>query len=1676
MAAPVLPQRLAGRYEIKEVLGKGGMGLVYRAYDILIRRDVALKTLREIPDPAALQLFQKECDVLARLCHPNIVEIFDTGEFEDDGQKKPYFVMPLLQGKTLENLIRSASHRLTVERIGEIMTQACRGLQAAHERGLVHRDLKPSNIFVMEDDSVKIIDFGIAHITSAETTMGLKGTLLYMSPEQIEMKPLSPLSDIFSLSVLCYEALTGRQPFRRPKEEEIAEAILHEIPPPASELNPAVSQAVSRVIHKGMAKQPWHRYSTARDFSDTLIKAVRNEPIEFFDPVRIRPRLQRATRALDEGDYQFAGEILGELEAEGHIDSSIGTLRERLDRSVRQKMIAQLLESARARYEEEEDPLALQKLQELLQFEPDNPDALSLKSKIESRRSERQIENWYRLAHQHIENHAYAHAREALHNVLQLKPKEARAFQLLSDVERQEQEYNKVRQEKARLHRAAVDAWKKGDVSAALSKLGVVLELDRQARDSSNPEVSAGYQSLYNQLRSEHDAMNNAYAEARKHLVDRNCAKALAICDDYLSKYPGNALFQALKFDVEEQERQDLSAFIASVDRQVEGEFDLDKRVSILKDALAAHPRETHFERALRLATDKRDLVNSIVARARLHEERALFAEALSDWETLKTIYSPYPGLKFEIERLQKRREQQTRTESQTYWAEQIDSCMHAGDYPRALELLQKARADFPDETELAELEQLARSGIQRAAEAQQLIEKGQGLCSERRFDEGARLLRQAYELDQHSPAAAAILSDALVEQARLVLDSDWQAAETLIQQALDLNPLHALAKSMRTLVLDRKREQFVNDCVSQARRMQAADDAAGALARVEQTLAIYPNDVRLLQLRDALDKGLSQTQRRQDRRRDLEELRRLEREAENSPDPASTGNLTKRAQALATKYVQDEEFLAVANDVIRRQTPSAPPEQGRKRKPPAKAANATLLFSPEDAKAARTANLPPPGTGGFLRRGWTDSFRTSTKLAPLQAQGREWLSRVAPIFAALRTRTQALYSQAVPAVNRLKTRVALLPRRMQIALAGALALLLVLAFVADRCLLAHKCSPSGATVIPIAASIHTSPSGAAIRINNKPSGVSDLQLNLEPGTYQIEADLSGYETATGTLEVKSGLPASIDLKLESVLASIKLATDTDTGTLWYDDKPAGQVESAQWTLDKIGPGDHKLKFSGPNGQISFSFAAAPDTLPVVSKLLAANRIHAIVVSNLRDRIKVYCSFCPAQLSADGLPPTEIGPDGTEIAGLSTGSHRLSLTQGKDQHTVNIEVGSQPTLNAFIATDQELGTLVVVVGEDKAQVYVNGQLSKHLTKDGQLRIPGLDTRDYTIRVAKNGFQDVPEQRVKIQKGEEAKLTFKLVPVVHMASLSIQDGVPGAEIFIDQASVGTVQSDGSFHFTTLSPGDHQIEFRKDGYKPTRLQKHFEGGSNVALSGSDAALQPVVGELKITFQPPDATVTLARPGEQPIKVTSGSALSLPPGTYILSARTAQGAPRTSMVQVAAGESRNLDLTLTPGGMGDWELPGAWRQEGDWYVRRGGNFIPYKTVPTSGTFTFNAALRKGKRLQWALNYIDDKNYELFQMDENYFYRSQVRAGQETEAIKVPFKSEKKQVHTFQIRISPTQVVHEILQNGKWVVVDSWSQPGTNLAAGKFGFYIPSNDEVSLANFTHYADLAVH
>jgi serine/threonine-protein kinase len=1659
MENPTSPKKLAGRYEVRQILGQGGMGLVYRAYDTVVRREVAVKTILDLPDPASLQLFYKECDVLASMSHPNIVEIFDIGEFEEDGKKKPYFVMPLLPGTTLDSFIRKASHRLTVERAVEIITQTCRGLHAAHERGLIHRDLKPSNIFVMEDDSVKIIDFGVAHMADAHTTRAQKGTLLYMSPEQIQLKALTPASDIFSLSVVCYEALTTRHPFQRARADEVVEAILHQIPPPASELNPAVSPSISRVVHKGMAKQSWHRFATARDLSDTLSKALRNEPIEAFDPQRLAPRLQRATKALEGGDLQFAGEILGELEAEGHMDSGIGLLRRQLDSVSRRKTLAQLLDAAKARFEEEEDPLALQKLSEVLQIEPDNAVALSLKSRIEGRRSERQIDNWYKLARQHIENHAYPHAREALQNVVQLRPQEARALQMIAEVDRQEHEYNKLRQEKEQIHRAALDAWHKGDVSSALAKLGVVLELDRRAPESANRESGANYQSFYNEVRSEHDALNTAYAEARKQLAERSFAKALTVCQAYLAKYPTNAIFQALRYDIEEQQRQELSAFIASIDRQVDAEQDLDKRVSILQEALDLHPGESHFERALRLTRDKRDLVNSIVARARLHEEQAAFGDALNDWEVLRTIYSQYPGLQFEMERLLKRREQQVRIQSKSQLIEQVDHCLHSSDFNRALDLLEGAVAESPDDEELRGLQKLAQDGVQRQAEALRLLTAGQELCAKQKFAEGISMLRRAFELDENSSVSRAVLANALVEHARSLVETDWREAETLAKEASHLNPNHPASKMLRTLIQDQKRETYVNECVAQARNLQAATDLAGAMARIDEGLSIYPREPRLVQIQESVQRDLH-TQQRQTRRRDLEELRRISGEADSFTDFASKQAIGERTRRLAEKYSDDGEIISIANNVLQRlsmpgvssvvspsrpgesatisfHTPPPPLAQPPIPAPVASGGPTDLGSSELSSNDLRSDDLPTDFSSmGFSVPPVATQFGTlptpasvpvpSPVSQPVPAPAKPWVPKPTPTSAAgpsLQDSIRNLISQRLTTLAQLANRAN--PKTILIAAASIATVVIVLVAVS----LAWKRTHQAATPVPAPAPV----------------------VEVAPAPPVTPAP-------------------------DPVLAAVRLSSDAGAGKVSFDAQPAADLQDAQWSLDKIAPGDHTLTFEGPQGNASFTFSADAATLPVVKGPISAKGVLALPVSSGSGGMHVYSSDSAAKLSLDGAPPVNIPTEGSDFPSLAPGAHHLAVTHGPDQYQLDVEVSQTPVLTTFIESGRDVGTLLVLTGQDKAKIFLNGRVWDQVTSpSGQLRISNLDPKEYVVRVSKNGFQDSAERKIRIRKGEQAKLAFDLQPVPHLASLSIRGGTPGATVLIDQSPAGTIQPDGSLTIAAVNPGDHTVEIRKEKFRFKQSKKHFVAGSAVSIVAADAALEAAPPEVRINFALADAQVTLARTGETPAKVNSGSLLTLAPGSYTLSVRTADGLVRTSTIELAAGQSRTIDLPA-PNGMSKWDNPLAWSQEKGAYVHRGGDYTLYGVSPATGTFVFSAELQKGHRLQWVVHYINAANYDLFQMDDNNFYRTSIRNGQKVGEAKVAQKGDKKSFHTIQIRVEANQIVHQIRQGDNWIVLDRWSEPGNDLSAGKFGFYLPGNDQVALSSFAHYADINTH
>ena len=1594
------PNNITDRYAILGTLGEGGMGMVYRAHDSVIDREVALKTIRDTPSQMALDLFRKECSVLAAMSHPNIIEIFDVGDFEEGGTRKPYFVMPLLRGETLAQLIRNSSQRLTLERSLEIILQTCRGLQAAHERGLVHRDLKPNNIFVMSDDSVKIIDFGVAHMADLNATMTVKGgTLLYMAPEQIEMKPASPSSDIFALGVVAYETMTGRRPFGFATEQEIINAILHHIPPPASEVNPAIPAIYSRIIHKAMAKQPWNRFPSAKELAETIQKAQRNEPIEMFDASRMAPRVQRAVKAFEQGNLEFASEIVGELEAAGEVDTSLSNLRRRLDAASRQKTISQLLESARTCMEGEEFLLALQKLQEVLQLDPQNAGALGMRNAIEVRRNENKVEEWQQLARRHLENHAFSHAREALNNILKIAPSDSAAYQLMAEVDRREDQHIKASREKDQLYEGARSAWKSGELSSALSKLERLVDLDRRVPDGGDSARSISFQNFYNEVRSEQDVIRSAYQEARANLTDGNYAGALDICQRCLAKYPGHALFQALKFDVEEKERQALSSHVAEVDRQVDAEPDLDRRVNLLRAALDQNPGEPHFERALRLARDKRDLVNGIVAKARAYEEQGQFNESLGQLEILATIHKEFPGLEFELERLRTRREQQTLSEVKIRWVDQIDRHLEAADYPRAMDLIAKAMAEFPGDPEMAALETLARQSQIRAAEAQEFWRKGQDLCSAGKYEEGIEALRHAWKMDTHNPAVRASLLQTLTQRARGLLDKDWPAARRIAEEALDVDPAYTAARSVHTLTLDREREESVALLTAECRRLQSEGELQTAVSMVEDGLLKYPKDLRLTQLVATLRKALPTTQ---------------------AERPSA---FVAAADAAAAP--------PVLNPIAEQ------PIAGESLAP----MGATMILGSGAQPASTGSGVQPPPMETALNR------PSKPPGTPVRTPDRRNVSAAAYI--------RARWIWAVAAVM----------------------LLAIIAYAA-------------ASFGSVAVDFRTDPPGATLRINGDVRGQSNLRLKLRPGLYRVEVTKNGYVTYTESLNVRRRSAAALNVNLQALtsaatatpsgpaLAGLRIATDLAAGEVLVDSAAPIPLQDGQLSLERLPSGTHALKIRSGGSEFSLSLKTEAGKVSEVVGPISAQELQGVVVSSIGNHARVY-SPSLVGVSVDGGTPVDAGPAGVDLTGISEGDHEFSYKTGNAIRKVQVHTGPAAAVSIFLASDREVGSILVLTRENKVHVTVDGKEQRSLTQGGQLRLSNLSVREHVIKISKEGFQDEPAVKIVVKKSEEARVEFRLRPLPTQSSLSIRGSVPGAEVRVDQALVGTVQDDGSFSYEAVSPGEHEIELRARRYKTKQIRSAFRAGSSVVIGGAEAALDRSTGTLLIRVTPANATIMYARTGEQP-QPAGGPTAELEEGSYTVSASAPGFAEVSQSIQIAAGKTETLTLRLpaqnaspTAMTMDAW-ANGGWKRQDGWYARKGGEFVVFPVTPAYGSFAFTALRRTrvlaNNRIQWLVNYVDPRNHMLFELDKKNFYRTVVKNGKRRELPKINVQAAPggNLQYTVRIDVSATRIDHFIQDGNKWVPLDALPLAEDSPSSGGFGFYLPGTDELLVSGFT--------
>lgn len=605
--------------------------------------------------------------------------------------------------------------------------------------------------------------------------------------------------------------------------------------------------------------------------------------------------------------------------------------------------------------------------------------------------------------------------------------------------------------------------------------------------------------------------------------------------------------------------------------------------------------------------------------------------------------------------------------------------------------------------------------------------------------------------------------------------------------------------------------------------------------------------------------------------------------------------------------------------------------------------------------------------------------------------------------------------------------------------------------------------------------SVKTQPSGASIRVNGEVKCTSGCNFDLPAGSYLVQAVLPGFETASQSLDVIAGAPADLNIPLEPVRLSVHMFTDLQSGRVSLDGSPLGDLQDGQLVLDRVTPGKHSVRITNAATETAFEFESRLGKAPLVTSPVTGKNVLAILVANAGTSAMLHSS-AKLKVQVDGSPVGETADGGLLLENLPLGDRELAVNDGAVDRKLLFSVGPQPTLTAYLKLDLNAGSLFINAGDlDDVSVFLNDTEMKRKTKAGQLRLPGLLVREYTVRVAKNGYSADPPKSVQIVKGQESRVEFALKPIPKLASLRIRGAAPGVAVRLDGSALGVVSADGTFNFPNVQPGEHTVELHGAKFAPKRLPRQFRAGEAVDLMGSDVILSAAPAMLRVNVLPANAQLLVRKADESTPRPASGNPLTLGEGTWVITGRAANYTDGSVTVQLGAGESRNVDLALTAiqaapvkraGTMAEWEQPGEWLPQGGWAVHKGGNYVLYKIAPPNGTFTFNIALLKGRRLQWFANYMDAKNHVLYQLDKKHFFRREIINGHSTE-YKVPHNLEKQDSYTMQVDISPGSIRHQLHDGTRWMELDAFSVPGRNLAQGKFGLYIPGNDIFGLSNF---------
>jgi eukaryotic-like serine/threonine-protein kinase len=861
-----------GKYELLGELGRGAMGIVYRARDPMINRLVALKTITTgvADDPALLERFYREAQSAGGLQHPNIVTIYDMGQ----AGAHPYIAMELVEGENLEQMIaRRAELPMTVKL--DYAMQACRAFDFAHKRGIVHRDIKPGNVMVGKDGTVKVVDFGIARIleTSRTQTGMLIGTFAYMSPEQYHGEHADERSDIWSFGVLVYELLSYQRPFAGATPASLMHSICNDEPIPLSKSLVECPEDLQRTIAKMLSKSPAERYESMEDVLldlGPICKALQSQSVAIL--------LEQSRQLLEQGNFAEARDAVrqalqlesGNQQARALLEKANAGLKRIQNRPKAQQLV-----------EKGQTLLAKGKLQEAkaaaesaLQLDSTFSAAETLQHSIQSVLERgRLIAEWLDAARQHLAEGLPDDAESLLAKVLEIDPANAHVQPLHQLVLKEKTEREKSRRLLGSMQQAR-ELWTRqdyGECIKLLQNLGQEFpgeeEITRLLETVREDQI--GQQKQQNLL------------QCRRLLAEGRHGDALSLLSDLQTRFPIDEEIRSLLVDVRKDELNQWRSVGLAQARMLLAAGQFEACVSVLTSLSETFPDETEIAQLLETAhrMQAEQLRQAGIAEAGKLLDARKYEECL---DYLSALQKQFPD-DDEILTLQRAVREQQAEQKKQQRLEEARRCLSARRYDEAVPLLAQLQADFPSETEITKLLASAREGMdeerkqQKLAEARVLLAAQSfqealvilnGLSATHPKDFGVIKLRELARLEQDKHSRAEKIQHELDALKQLMREKKYPEVIAKTKELLAEFPSEPnfirLAEFATSRQANIEKELLFNKILEEAKASAKANRFEEAIRSVQEGLKIFPGNPELQVLHDEAELQRKKLQVRQ--------------------------------------------------------------------------------------------------------------------------------------------------------------------------------------------------------------------------------------------------------------------------------------------------------------------------------------------------------------------------------------------------------------------------------------------------------------------------------------------------------------------------------------------------------------------------------------------------------------------------------------------------------------------------------------------------------------------------------------------------------------------------------------------------------------------------------------------